>query len=206
MRDVLALARLADPVALDGPGENDRWLAGVLDGGLVSRIDLDRVVAAEREFFQLLVGEMRHHLEQFRMGTPEMLADVVAGLDGILLILAVDDLAHAPDEESLAILLEERVPFAPPDHLDDVPAGPAEDRLELLDNLPVAAHRPVEPLQVAVDDKDQVVELFTRRERDGAKRFGLVGLTIAKERPDLGVGPVLQATVFQIAHEPRLVD
>ena len=69
------------------------------------------------------------------------LPDVVAGLDGVLLILAVDDLAHALDEQAVVILLEERVPLAAPDHLDDVPAGAAEDRLELLDDLPVAAHR-----------------------------------------------------------------
>jgi hypothetical protein len=77
------------------------------------------------------------------------------------------------------------VPVAAPDHLDDVPAGAAEDRLEFLDDLAVAAHRAVEPLQVAVDDEDQVVELLARGERDGAERLGLVGLAVAEERPDL---------------------
>src|SRR3712207_7423764 len=43
---------------------------------------------------------------------------------------------------------------------DDVPARAAEDRLELLDDLPVAAHGAVEALQVAVDDEDEVVELL----------------------------------------------
>ena len=73
-------------------------------------------------------------------------------------------------------------------HLDHVPAGAAEDRFELLDDLAVAAHRTVEPLQVAVDHEDQVVELFARRERDGAERFRFVGLAVAEERPHLGVG------------------
>ena len=58
------------------------------------------------------------------------------------------------------ILLEQRIPLAAPDHLDHVPAGAAEDRLELLDDLAVAADRTVEALEVAVDDEDQVVELF----------------------------------------------
>src|SRR6266540_1158029 len=58
------------------------------------------------------------------------------------------------------VLGEQRVPVAAPDHLDDVPAGAAEGALQLLDDLAVAAHRPVEPLQVAVHDEDEVVELL----------------------------------------------
>ena len=46
--------------------------------------------------------------------------------------------------------------------LIDVPARAAERRFELLDDLAVAADRTVEALQVAVDDEDQVVELFAR--------------------------------------------
>src|SRR6185503_6089068 len=52
--DVLALTRLADPVTLDGARQDDRRLTGVLNGGVVRRVDLDRIVAAERELFQLL--------------------------------------------------------------------------------------------------------------------------------------------------------
>ena len=108
-----------------------------------------------------------------------------AGLDGVLLILAVDDFAHPLREQAFVVGREQRIPIAAPQHLDDVPAGAAEDRLELLDDLAVAAHRPVETLQVAVDDEDQVVELFARRQADRAERLGLVGLAVAEERPDL---------------------
>ena len=104
------------------------------------------------------------------------------------------------------VLGEQRIPVAAPDHLDDVPAGAAEDRLELLDDLAVAAHRAVEPLQIAVDDEDQVVELLARRQADGAERFGLVGFAVAEERPDLRRGRLLQAAILQVAVEARLVD
>ena len=60
-----------------------------------------------------------------------------------------------------------------------VPAGAAEERLELLDDLAVAAHGAVEALQVAVDDEDQVVEAFAAGQRDRAQRFGFVGLAVA---------------------------
>ena len=91
-------------------------------------------------------------------------------------------------------------------HLDDVPPRAAEHRFELLDDLAVAANRTVEPLQVAVDDEDEVVDLLARRQRDGAERFGLVGLAVAEKRPDLRVRRLLQPAVFQVADEPRLVD
>ena len=99
--DVLAFTRLADAVALDGARQDDGRLTRVLDRGLVGRVDLDRVVAAERQLLQLLVRQVLDHLEQPRVGAPEVLADVVAGFDGVLLILAVDDLAHALDEQAV---------------------------------------------------------------------------------------------------------
>ena len=183
--DVLAFAGFAEAVALDGAREDDGRRALVLDRRLVGVVDLDRIVAAERHLLQLVVGQVLDHVEQPRIGAPEVLADVGARFDGVLLILAVDDLAHALDEQAVAILGEQRIPLAAPEHLDHVPAGAAERRFELLDDLAVAADRAVEPLQVAVDDEDQVVELLARRQRDRAERFGLVGLAVAEERPDL---------------------
>ena len=88
-------------------------------------------------------------------------------------------------QQARLVLLEERIPVAAPDDFDDVPAGAAERAFQLLDDLAVAAHRAVEPLQVAVDDEDQVVELLARGERDGAERFGLVAFAVAQERPDV---------------------
>ena len=70
-----------------------------------------------------------------------------------------------------------------PHDLDDVPAGAAEQALELLDDLAVAAHRAVEALQVAVDDEDQVVELFPAGERHAGEALGLVHLAVAGEAP-----------------------
>ena len=79
------------------------------------------------------------------------------------------------------VFLKQRVPFAAPDHLDDVPARAAERRLKLLNNLTVAAYRPVEALKIAVDHKNQIVELLAGSQRDRAERFGLVGLAIAQK-------------------------
>ena len=204
--DVLAFTSFAETVALDGAGQDDGRRALVLGGGLVGVVDLDRIVAAERHLLQLIVRQVLDHVEQPRIDAPEVLADVGARFDGVLLILAVDDLAHPLDQQAVAILGQQRIPLAAPDHLDDVPAGAAEGRFEFLDDLAVAANRTVEPLKVAVDDEDEVVELFARRQGDGAERFGLVGFAVAEERPDLRVRLRLEAAILEVAHEARLVD
>src|SRR3712207_4721180 len=89
---------------------------------------------------------------------------------------------------------------------DDVPARAAEDRLELLDDLPVAAHGAVEALQVAVDDEDEVVELLAAGHRDGAERLGLVRLAVPEERPHLAPRRLGDPAALEVHHEPGLVD
>ena len=156
-----------------------------LDRGLVGGVDLLGIVAAAPQLLELVVGEVLHQLEQLRVLAEEVLADVGAVGDRQVLVLAVDDLAHALGEQAGLVAVEQVVPVAAPDDLDDVPAGAAEGAFEFLDDLAVAADRAVEPLQVAVDDEDQVVELLARREGERAERLGLVGLAVAEERPDL---------------------
>src|SRR5581483_358172 len=161
---------------------------------------------AQRHFLELVVRQVLDHLEQPRVGAPEMLANVGARLDGVLLILAVDDLAHPLDEQAVAVLREQRIPLASPQDLDDVPAGAAEGGFELLNDLAVSANRTIEPLEIAVDDEDEVVELLAGGQRDGAERFGLVGFTVAEKRPDLRIRLRLEPAIFEVAHEARLID
>jgi len=99
--------------------------------------------------------------------------------------VAVDRTLHPRLQYALAIHGKQTVPLAAPDDLDDVPRGPAEAALQLLDNLAVAADRPVEALQVAVDDQHQVVELRPGGDINGSKHLGLIGFAVADEGPDL---------------------
>ena len=204
--DVATLAHLAEAVALDRLGNHHGRLAVALHRRVVGRVDLLGIVAAAAQFLDLLVGEVRHHLGQLRITPEEVLADVTAGHHDILLILSVDDLVHPFDEFALFVLREQRIPLVAPDHLDDVPAGAAEDPFQLLDDLAVATHRAVEPLQVAVDDEHEVVELLAGRQRNRAERLRLVALAVADERPDVLLARVLDAAILQILVEPRLVD
>ncbi len=56
--------------------------------------------------------------------------------------------------------------------------------------LPLPRNRTIEPLEVAVDDPSQVVELLASGEADGPERFRLVAFTVAEEWPTRGRCPV----------------
>ncbi len=203
--DHLAFARFAHPVALHGLGEDDRRLPLVLHGRRIRGVDLERIVTAATQLPHLLVGEVGDQRLQFRR-VEEVLAHVRAVLALEVLVLAVDALFHPLQQDACLVLREQLVPAGAPDHLDHVPAGAAKHAFELLDDLAVAAHRPVEPLQVAVDDEDQVVEPLAPAERDRAERFRLVALAVAEERPHLAVVGLGEAAAFQILEEARLID
>ena len=185
--------------------QDHRRLALVIGGRVERRVDLVRVVAAAIQVPDLVVGPVGDQRLQFRR-VEEILAHVRAVLALERLVFAVDAFHHPLDQDALLVAREQRVPVRAPDHLDHVPAGAAEVAFELLDDLAVAAHRAVEPLQVAVDDEDQVVEVLARRHADGAHRLRLVHLAVAHERPHLAAFGLREAAVLQVLHEARLVD
>ena len=206
VRHVACLGAGAERPALHRLGEDHRRPPSGRDGRRVRGIDLLVVVAAALEVLQVRVGEVLDHLCQARIGAEEVLAHVGAVLHLVLLPVAVDRFVEPVDQHAVDVLGEQLVPLAAEDHLDDVPAGARERGLQLLDDLAVAAHRPVEALQVAVDDERQVVEPLARRETNRAGRLGLVGLAVAEERPHARVAGVGEATRMQVAVEARLVD
>ena len=160
VRGVAGLELGAERPAFDGVGQDDRRAALVLGRGLVGGVDLAVVVPAPGQLAEVVVGEVLDELAQPGVGAEEVLPDVGARLHRVLLELAVAGRVHLVDENAVDVALEQVVPLPAPDDLDDVPAAAPEGGLELLDDLAVAPHRPVEPLQVAVDDEDQVVELL----------------------------------------------
>ncbi len=165
--DVASLDAGAERPALDRLGQDDRRPAAVLGGGAVGGVDLAVVVAATAEPGQLVVREVLDQAPQPRVGAEEVLADVGPAGHGELLELAVEGLVHLVDEDALDVAGQQVVPLAAPDDLDHVPAGAAEEPLQLLDDLAVAADRAVEALQVAVDHEGQVVEALAGGQRKG---------------------------------------
>ena len=204
--DVAGLHAGAQRPALDGLGQDDRGRAVLLAGRVVGGVELAIVVPTTPEGLDLVVRLVGDEGRQPRIGAEEVLAHVGAGLHGVLLPLTVEDVGHALHEDAIGVARQHAVPLAAPDDLDDVPAGAAEDGLQLLDDLAVAAHGAVETLQVAVDDEDQVVQPLASGDGERAQRLRLVRLAVAEEGPDTVVRGVLDAAVVEVAVEARLVD
>ena len=95
-------------------GEDHGGAALVLDGHLVGRVDLAVVVAAAGQRAQLVVGEVLDQATQPRVGPEEVLPDVVAALDRVLLELAVDGAVHLVDEHAVDVAGEQLVPAVRP--------------------------------------------------------------------------------------------
>ena len=196
----------AQRVALNGVGEDDCRLAGVLHGCLVGRVDLAVVVAAALEFPELVVGPVLDHFLGARVAAEEVFAHVGAVVRAEGLVVAVQGFVHDVDEGVVLVGGEQLVPAAAPDDLDDVPAGTLEEGFQLLDDLAIAANRAVEALQVAVDDEGQVVQALLGRQLEHAAGLGLVHFTVADEGPGVLLGGVFDPVHVQVAVEPRLVD
>jgi hypothetical protein len=167
---------------------------------------LGQVVAAAVQALDLGIAPVGHQGGQLGRALEEVLAVVatVAGRQG--LVLAVDHGREGARQGAGGIARKQRVPVAAPQHLDHVPAGTGEQRLELLHDLAVAAHRAVQALQVAVDDEHQVVHTLARGQGEGGDGLGFVHLAVTEKAPDLAHAGMQQAAVFQVLHEARLVD
>ena len=105
----------------------------------------------------LVVGHVLYKCGCLRVFAEEVLAHVgtVFGLES--LVVSINGLVHQLQELARLVLGQKTIPFAAPDDLDHAPAGSAEEGFEFLDNFAVAHHRAVEPLQIAVNEKTQVV-------------------------------------------------
>ncbi len=206
MGGVAALEARAEGPALDGLGQDHRRGPGLFGRGLVGGVELPVVVAAPGEVADVVVGEVGRQLAQAGIRAEEVLAGEGAVLHGVALVGAVDGLVHLVDQDAVDVAGQQLVPTAAPDDLDDVPARAPEDGLELLDDLPVAPHRAVEALEVAVDDPGQVVQALPGGQGDGAQGLGLVDLAVAHEAPDPGPAGVVDLAVLEVAQEPGLVE
>jgi hypothetical protein len=204
--DHLPLAGLTHAVALDGFGEDDGRLPLMVHGCVIRGIHLRGVVAAPRQSPDVIVAPVGDHGLELGILAEKVLADVGAVLRLEVLVFAVDAFLHALPQNAGDIAGEQSIPARAPDHLDHVPAGAAKDSFELLNDLAIAADRSIEPLQIAVDNEDQVVEHLPAGKRDRANALRLVHFSITAKHPDLTFLGIRKATAVQVLEEARLID
>ncbi len=118
------------------------------------------------------------HLQQFGVLSEKMLARIRAALRFVVLVFAVDGFVHALLQQPFVVVGKERIPQASPHDLDDVPARPSKRSFEFLNDLAVAPNRPIQSLQVAIDDEDQIVEMLARSETQHTQRFRFVAFAV----------------------------
>ena len=205
MRNVFAFTGFAKAVSLDGLGEDDGRLPLVSDGGLVGGVDLFLIVSAPQQLAELFITQMSDQLEQFGVTTEEVFSDVTAGLDDILLIIAIHQLFHALEKKSRFVGRDQRIPVGSPNELDDIPSGAAEDTFKFLNDLAIAADGTVEALEIAIHDERQIVEILPRRQGQCAEGFWFVGFAVANKRPDTWHF-LDEAACLQISGETRLIQ
>ena len=202
----LPFGRLAEPEALDRLGQDYGGPPACLHRRGVGRVHLAGIMAAAVETPDVFVRHVGDHFLKARILAEEMLARIGAALGLEILILAIDALLHDFAQQALVVTRQQPIPARSPDYLDHVPAGAEKRGLQFLDDLAIAAHRPVEALQIAVDDEHQVVELLAHRHRYRAHGFGLVHLPVTAKRPYLAIRSRHQAAMLEIAYEARLID
>ena len=135
-----------------------------------------------------------------------MLAVEAAVGGSVGLEFAVHRFVQALQQYPVVVARKQGIPVRTPQELHHVPAGARIQALEFLNHRAVAAHRTVQPLQIAVDDHDQIVQPLARGQRQPGERLGLVHFAVAGEGPHLAPGGVENATAGQVFHEARLID
>ena len=152
---------------------------------LVSVVNFLRIKAAALQAENLVVAPVGHQRCRLRILAEELLAHVRAIFGFESLIFAVHALFHTFEQHAGVVAGQQFIPAGAPDDLDYVPAGAAEGCFQLIDDLSVAAHGPIKPLQVAINYKNQVVELLTRSQCQlRAQHLWFIGFTIAHKGPD----------------------
>ncbi|MNF59912.1 hypothetical protein D3C84_415140 [compost metagenome] len=202
----LALPGIAHAEAFLGLRQNHRGLSALAHRALVGGENLHHVVATAFEAVDLFIGQALGQMCQGFVLAKELIAVETPVFGSERLELAIDRGGQGLDQRAVVIPGKQSVPVRAPDQFDDVPAGPTEQRLQLVDDATVAPHRTVQTLKVAVDHPHQIIQPFACRQRQGRHAFRLIHFTVAEHPPNGAPGGVLQAAVFQVTHETRLVD
>ena len=79
------------------------------------------------------------------------------------LVLTIHDLTQTLHQDAFFVTRKQRIPLRAPNDFDDIPTRTTEFGFELLNDAAIAAHRAIQTLQVAVDDKHKVAQAFTTR-------------------------------------------
>ena len=187
MRGHAPLRRAAHAEALLRMSQDDRGRARMSGCGVIGRIELHRVMSTTRQSIDLLIG---HACRQRTQGIalPKEAFAIEGTVGGrISLELTIHGARKGIDQRALGVAREQSIPVTAPDQLDHMPSRAGEQGFEFIHDAPVAPHRPIQTLQIAVHHEHQVVEPLARSERERTHGLRLIHFTVAKDAPDLAL-------------------
>src|SRR6185312_8996813 len=167
-------------------------------------VELPQVVTSALQPIYLVVGHVRDERGKLRSLGKKVIAIVRSIVRRECLELPIYGVRKGPQQCSLSVTSEKHIPIGAPENLEDVPPCAGEEGFELVNDPAVAANRSVEPLQVAIDDKREIVQSLARGQREGSHGFRLVHLPIAEESPHAAPVRRGQTAVLQVTHEASL--
>ena len=124
---------------------------------LISGIELAVIMATTLERPDLFIAPISNHGCGAWVTTKEVFAHILAALGLKCLVVTIGGAVHQFKKRAITILSKQLVPFASPNYLHDVPTSASKDGFQLLDDLAVTANRTIKTLQVAVNNKGEIV-------------------------------------------------
>ena len=196
-----------EPVALDGLGQDDGRLAGVLHRRLVRRVDLAVVVAAALELPDVVVRHVLDHPCGARVAAEEVLLDVGAVVrrgrsgsrrPGVKFIR----LTRAPSRSAASSGSHSR----PQTTLMTFQPAPRKNASSSWMILPLPRTGPSRRCRLQLTTKVRLSSSSNGGDVQQPAALRLVHLAVAEERPDVLLAGVLDAARVQVLVELRLVD
>ena len=206
MTDVLSLTGRTKPVTFDGLGENHGGLAGMARCSRIRCINFIGIVPAPIQPEDIVIGQVLNQFRKIRILTEKMLPRITTVAALVVLVVTVNRLVHTLLHQTELVLLKKLVPQPTPDDLDHVPPCTPEHTFQLLDNLAVAANGSIKSLQIAIDDKNQVIEFLAPCQRDGTQGLRFIHFTVTGKTPYLAVTHVRKIPMVEVLHDVSLVD
>ena len=139
------------------------------------------------------------------VGAEEVVADVAAVGDRVLLVLAIDDLVHALGQAAVDVLFQQRIPVVAPDHLDDVPASTAKTASSSCIIFPLPRTGPSRRWRLQFTTQMRLLSC-SRAARVSAPKLSGSSHSPSPKRPTPCYRQRLEAAVFEVAVEASLID
>ncbi len=130
-------------------------------GCLICRIYFFRIMSPSSQTFELFICVVFDKLLKPRVSAEKMFSNISTGLYNIFLIITIYCPLHSVYQNIVFVRGKKRIPIIPPDDLYNIPSRPSEYCFKLLYNLAVSPHRAVQTLQVAVNYKNEIIQLFS---------------------------------------------